>query len=255
MALFPDQGVGIFAFANVTYAPMARLVLENAKTLASRGVMSKRRLPISQALQLAQMVALPLLEQWDDSRAERLFDKTFFQYNPAEQLRAELVSLHRRHGSCWPVGEMRVENALRGQVQLECDRGLLEVELALPPAEPIRLQWMEVTERLPPSDAMVKIAGRVVRAVEESRYQSALDEMLAPKVDRAKLHRELERAASVPDRCQLRRWLDGDGGNTARFELGCDRGPLELQLTTNASEKIEQLVLRPLQDPSAKCPL
>src|SRR5262249_1649813 len=64
VAFFPDQGVGIFAFANATYAPMARLVLETAKTLASRGTMSKRRLPASQALRLAQMVALPLLEQW-----------------------------------------------------------------------------------------------------------------------------------------------------------------------------------------------
>ena len=255
VAFFPDQGVGIFAFANATYAPMARLVLETAKALASRGAMSKRRLPASQALRLAQMVALPLLEQWDDSRADRLFDKTFFQYNPAKQVRAQLENLHRRHGSCWPVGEMVVENALRGQVQLECDRGLLEVQLALTPDEPVRLQWMEVTERLPPSDAVVEIAARVVRAVAEPKYQEAIDEMLAPEVDRAKLHGELERAVAVPDRCQLRRWLDGDGEGTARFELACDRGPLELQLTTNDFEKIEQLVVRPLQDPRAKCPL
>ena len=253
--LFPDQGVGIFAFANVTYAPTARLLLESAKTLASRGAMSKRRLPASQALQLAQMVALPLLERWDDSRADRLFDQTFFQYNPAERLRAELASLHRRHGSCWPVGEMVSENELRGQVQLECDRGVLEVELALTPDEPARLQWMEVTERLPPSDTMVKVAGRVVHAVADSRYQEAIDELLAPEVNRAKLHRELERSVAVPDRCHLRRWLDGDGANSAKFELACGQGPLQVQLTMNISEKIEQLVIGPLQDPRAKCPL
>jgi len=253
--LLPDQGVGIFAFANATYAPMAWLVLETAKTLAARGALSKRRLPASPALRLAQMVALPLLEQWDESRAERLFDKTFFQYNPPEQLRAGLASLHRRHGSCRPVGEMVSENALRGQVQLECDRGLLEVQLALTPDEPVRLQWMEVTERLPPSDAMMKIAGRVIPVLAESRYQEGIDAMLAPEVDRTKLHRELERTAAMPDRCELRRWLDGDGASSAQFELGCDKGPLRLQLTTNASQKIEQLVIRPLQDPSAKCPL
>src|SRR5262249_55024148 len=162
--VFPDQRVGIFAFSNATYAPMARLLIETARTLISRGAISRKRVPVSQALQLAQMVAIPLLERWDDSRAQRLFDKTFFQYNPPEQVRAELASLHQRHGSCWPVGEMVAENALRGQVQLQCDRGLLEVQLALTPDQPLRLQWVEVTERAPPSNEMVKVAGRVVHA-------------------------------------------------------------------------------------------
>jgi CubicO group peptidase (beta-lactamase class C family) len=252
VVLLPDQGVGMFAFANTTYAPTASVLIETAKRLGAHGALPKRRIPISSALSLAQMVLLPLLDEWDDSRADRLFDKTFFQYNPRERLHADLGKLHQRHGHCWAVGEMVPENALRGRIQLECDRGQLDLHIALTPDEPLRVQWMLVTERLPPSSSMIEIARRIAGAIGKSSHEP-LDELLAGELKRDKVDRQIAAAGETP--CGLSRWLDGDGEHAADFELACGQQSLELRLRSDSAGKVKELSIRSLQDTTAKCPL
>jgi CubicO group peptidase (beta-lactamase class C family) len=251
VSLYTDQNVGVFAFANATYAGLGQLVEDAVKTLSARGAMEKRRTPISPALGSAEKAVLPLLEHWDDSLAAKLFDKTFFQYNPPERLHWELETLHQQHGRCQTTGEISPLNALRGRFQLACDRGQIDVQIALTPDEPSRIQWVALRDRLPPNERMIKISRQVAREIGHSSHQS-LDALLAPSLDRNKVHRQLEAAGRGP--CDVTRWVDGDGDANARFEVACGGEALELSVQAEASGQVASLTLGPRRDPRAKCP-
>ena len=253
VSLFPDQGVALFAFTNSTYAGPAAMILEGARTLKANGAMEKRRIPASPALTNAQVAVLELLDQWDDQRAAKLFDRTFFHYNPPEQLRLNLKSLHARHGQCRPVGVLEPENALRGKVRFRCDLGQIEAAIALTADNPPTIQWVQIQGRLPPNERLLAVLSRITEEIPASP-RGSIDDLLASSMDKQKTRDLLSATGARYGSCQLKRWLVGDSETFARIEMSCARERLEARIKIDSSGRIEALDLQPASDPKGKCP-
>lgn len=175
--LFPEMGVGLFAMANSTYSGPSALLAEVGRTLKANGAMEKRPIKASPALTAAQAAVLDLLDRWSPERAARIFDRTFFQYNPPDEVRDRLRALRERHGQCRPAGSLEPENALRGKLRLACDRGQIEAHLALTADSPPLVQWVLLHSRLPPNEQLLAVLRRVTEAIQPTSAGDSLDEL------------------------------------------------------------------------------
>ena len=64
---------------------------------------------------------------------------------PSDRRRAEIEALRAKVGACTPgSGFDSIENALRGQWTLNCERGKLQVAITLAPTMPPRVQYLDV---------------------------------------------------------------------------------------------------------------
>jgi len=65
--------------------------------------------------------------------------------------RAQLDRYREQYGACVMSDRFDVENALRGQWNLTCERGTLRVAITLAPTMPPKVQYLNVTPVPPPS--------------------------------------------------------------------------------------------------------
>jgi CubicO group peptidase (beta-lactamase class C family) len=143
----PDYGVGVFAFANVTYAPASRVVRAIVDRLADTGALQPRVLPASAALLEARERVTALVNRWSDAEATALAADNLFLDRSLDARRDEVTQLSQKMGACRPEGEIKAENWLRGSFALACDRGAMDVTLTLAPTRPPKVQFLAFTQR------------------------------------------------------------------------------------------------------------
>jgi len=153
MRWLPDANVGIIAFANVTYAGWGRVLNEAFDRLASTGGLQPREERPSQALIDAQRSVSELVEGWRDDLADRAAAQNLFLDRSKDRRQREIDDLRTKVGACKPPDRFDyVENALRGQWTLSCERGNLQVRITLAPTMPPKVQAM-VVRIAPPQPA------------------------------------------------------------------------------------------------------
>src|SRR5690606_3592802 len=81
---------------------------------------------------------------WDDELADRIAADNLFLDEAMERRRRALDALRDKHGACRPDAGFDVENALRGQWMLSCDRGAMLASITLAPTLPPTVQHLEV---------------------------------------------------------------------------------------------------------------
>jgi CubicO group peptidase (beta-lactamase class C family) len=143
----PDYGVGVFAFANVTYAPASRAVRAIVDQLAKSGALQPRVVPASAPLLEARERVTALLNTWSDAEAKALAADNLFLDRSLDARRKEVTELSKQLGACRPEGDIEAENWLRGSFALTCDRGTLDVSLTLAPTRPPKVQFLTLTPR------------------------------------------------------------------------------------------------------------
>ena len=159
MRWLPDYGVGIVAFGNLTYTSWGRVVGAAFDRLAKTGGLEPRMPKPSPALVGAREAVSHLVMQWDDALADRIASGNLFLDRSKDRRRAEIAALHQQYGACTAgSGFTAVENALRGQWTMPCERGDLQVAITLAPTMPPTVQYLVVrpAPAAPPSaDACV----------------------------------------------------------------------------------------------------
>ena len=86
-----------------------------------------------------------LIVRWDDRLADSVAADNLFLDRTKDRRRAEIDALRARVGACTPgSGFDSVENALRGQWTMSCERGKLQVAITLAPTMPPRVQYLDV---------------------------------------------------------------------------------------------------------------
>jgi hypothetical protein len=114
------------------------------------GGLQPRAVPPSPALLAAKDAVSRLVLSWDDALADRVAAVNLFLDRSRERRRAELERLRGQVGACRPdPGFAVVENALRGQWLLRCERGLARVSVTLAPTLPPTVQYLEVRPEPP----------------------------------------------------------------------------------------------------------
>jgi CubicO group peptidase (beta-lactamase class C family) len=145
MRWLPEYGIGIIAFGNLTYTGWSRVVNEALARLAQTGGLQPRSANPSTALVEARDAVSALIVRWDDDAAEKLAAGNLFLDRSKPRRRKEVEELTAAVGACSaPTSFDVVENALRGQWTLSCERGKLEVAITLAPTMPPRVQYLAV---------------------------------------------------------------------------------------------------------------
>ena len=153
MRWLPEYGIGIIAFGNRTYTPWATPVTAALAALQERAELEPREALPAKALVNARERVTRLVLDWNDGLARSLAAENLFLDRSLDRRRAEVTALREQAGTCRPgSGFAYVENALRGQWILPCERGDLLVSVTLAPTMPPTVQFLEVAPAPPAAE-------------------------------------------------------------------------------------------------------
>ncbi len=145
MRWLPDYGVGIIAFGNVTYTGWNNAVGGAIDRLDRSGGLRPREVRPSAALTAARDDVSKLVLGWDDALADKIAAENLFMDRSKDRRRKEIDDLRAKVGACSaPTKFDVVENALRGQWTMSCERGALQVAITLAPTIPPGVQFLAV---------------------------------------------------------------------------------------------------------------
>lgn len=240
MRWLPEHGVGVFAMANTTYAPMGRLTSEILGILEETGGLGRRVPMPSRALLHAVSEIGRIVDAWEDERATRIAAPNFFLETPLESRREAVKKAREGLGAC-RAEPVKAENALRGTFRMNCEKGWIDVTLTLAPTQPPRVQHLSIASGRPPSAALMRAVEEVTIAFARGGHNLRL----APSVDRQAVGATLENAHVRYGACRVREVMDGDGAANARVRLNCDRGDLVLSIRTEGELLASIALTRP----------
>ena len=140
----PDCDLGVFAFANRTYAPMRLLVREIIDELGAQSWLVPRAIPVSAALLAAQTAVVRAYETRDPADLESLAAPNLFLDRSLASRLAELEDLHSRLGRCVAVETLRPQGRRRGRWRMSCSAGAMEVSVWLAPTAGDKIQVLAV---------------------------------------------------------------------------------------------------------------
>lgn len=141
---FPEYGVGLMAFGNLTYtAPWP--LQEFEKLLFENLALQPRSLPVSDILgERTQQVA-----QWvrtgDTGLENGLMAENFFMDHDREHRRADIDAVLKQAGTIQSVEALKPENQLRGTFTMKAANGQVTVFFTLTPEREAKLQELEVS--------------------------------------------------------------------------------------------------------------
>lgn len=147
MQWLPDYGVGIVAFGNLTYTSWTGVVNQAFDLLAATGALQPRMPVPSAALVDAREDVSRLINGWDDALADTIAAMNLYRDLSKDRRQREIEDIRAQTGPCRPEGTFVVENALRGQWSMRCERGAVRVAITLAPTKPPKVQHLRV-ERL-----------------------------------------------------------------------------------------------------------
>jgi CubicO group peptidase (beta-lactamase class C family) len=145
MRWLPEYGVGIIAFGNRTYTGWGGPTNEALGILLKTGGLVPRKAEPSPVLTARREAVSRLVLGWNDRLADSLAAVNLFMDRSRDRRKAEIAKLVTDVGPCRAgTGFDVVENALRGQWTMPCDRGALRVSITLAPTMPPTVQFLEV---------------------------------------------------------------------------------------------------------------
>ncbi|PYT25168.1 MAG: serine hydrolase [Acidobacteria bacterium] len=239
MIWLPDDGVGMFAMTNLTYAGPAAALVEALEILEGTGALKPRELPPSPALVSTRDAILRLWRNWDDREADAVAANNLFLDTAADVRRREIEKLKREMGECQTAGEIQPENLLRGKFRLRCEGGFVDVTFTLAPTMPPKLQYFSFTATKS-LDANMKAVAEGLASLIGSLSDERLTALASPSLDAAAVRRAVGAARLFYGSCRVGETLGGDGKSHARVLLECDRAPLELAFATDEQGKVRE---------------
>jgi CubicO group peptidase (beta-lactamase class C family) len=145
MQWLPEYGVGIIAFGNRTYSGWGGPADEALAAMAKTGGLEPRVPQPAPVLEARREAVSRLVMHWNDALADSVAAVNLFLDRSRDRRQAEIANLLARVGPCRPArGFDVVENALRGQWVMPCERGALRVSITLAPTMPPLVQFLDV---------------------------------------------------------------------------------------------------------------
>jgi CubicO group peptidase (beta-lactamase class C family) len=145
LLLLPDHGVGIFAFANRTYAGPSPPVFAVAASCTAPGHLYGTPIPVGPALGAAYAAAGDIYRAGTLQPGERFLAMNFTMDRSAESWRRQLAQLRRQVGQCETDAPLRATGALSGTFSWTCERGRIEGEILLAPTATPQIQALRLS--------------------------------------------------------------------------------------------------------------
>jgi CubicO group peptidase (beta-lactamase class C family) len=147
--LLPDYGVGIFAFANRTYAGPRPPVWDAAMTLLRAGGLKPRPSKPSAALTTAYAAAVKMFTEGSVMSAGDVLAMNFLMDRDAEHRARDFTALKAEVGRCDTAAPIVPASALAGDFTWTCEHGRVTGELLLAPTPAPRIQSLSFTRSTP----------------------------------------------------------------------------------------------------------
>jgi hypothetical protein len=158
MRWLPDHGVGLIAFGNRTYSGWGGVFDQALAMMAKTGALEPRLAEPSRDLVKMRETVTRLVTAWNDDLAKSIGADNLFLDRSIDRRAREVGALRDRVGACAPsTGFAYVENALRGQWIIPCERGSVLASITLAPTIPVKVQYMEFS-MAPPSGVVARPA-------------------------------------------------------------------------------------------------
>jgi len=141
---YPDYGVGIMAFGNLTYtAPWPLKKIE--KLLFESLDLEPRKLPVSAILRERQQQVSQLIQSWSPDLEVELLAENFYKDKSRAHRMAEAKEIFDKAGTVLSTSEIKPENQLRGSFSIKAENGVINVFFTLTPEKEAKLQQLNVS--------------------------------------------------------------------------------------------------------------
>jgi serine-type D-Ala-D-Ala carboxypeptidase/endopeptidase len=147
--LLPEQGAGIFAFANRTYAGPSVPVWDAALVLRNAGFFTNRTIAVSAELAGAYSAVGAIYLRGDVSMAADQLAMNFLMDRDAAGWARDLANLKKQVGACDTTAPLSATSALSGEFIWRCARGRLTGSVLLAPTRPARIQQIVLERKAP----------------------------------------------------------------------------------------------------------
>lgn len=147
---YPDHGIGIMAFSNLTYVG-GMVKWANYKVLEeliAQELFQPRMLPVSEILETRKEQVEQLLLSWDPELEKEIIAANLYLDISREKRIRESAELLKQIGGIRGTGPLIPENQLRGSFILYGEKQSLKVYFTLTPEADPRVQWLTL-ELLP----------------------------------------------------------------------------------------------------------
>ena len=147
--LLPDYGVGIFAFANRTYAGPRPPVWDAAMALHSAGLLTPRPVPVSTALSTAYAAVGRMFAAGSITAGGDVLAMNMPMDRDADHWARDFAALKAGVGSCDTAAPIAPTAALSGRFTWTCERGRVNGWLLLAPTREPRIQALDLSRAMP----------------------------------------------------------------------------------------------------------
>lgn len=145
LVMLPERGVGVFAFANLTYAPTSAPIRAAALELVNSGAFPVRAGPVSPALSQAAEAVASIYAAGDVMAAKPALAMNFLLDRDAAHWKAELAPLKDKLGVCRAAEPIATDTATSATLVFPCERGKLRAQVILAPTRPMSLQALRLS--------------------------------------------------------------------------------------------------------------
>jgi len=141
---FPEYGIGIMAFCNLTYTTpwpykkIGKLLFENSE-------IKPRQLPISDFLNERQEQVAQLIQKWDPELETKILAENFYMDKSREHRITEVQEVLDKAGAIQKIDEIKPKNQLRGSFKLQTENGFIKVFFTLTPEKYPKVQQLDVS--------------------------------------------------------------------------------------------------------------
>ena len=147
--LLPDYGVGVFAFANRTYAGPSGAVWDAAVTLSKSGFLHDRKVPVSEDLSSAYKTVAAIYQRGDVTVDADKLAMNFLLDRDTTGWARDLAMLKKQLGDCDTAAPVSAHSALAGEFTWRCAHGRLAGSVTLAPTRPARIQEISLQRKTP----------------------------------------------------------------------------------------------------------
>jgi D-alanyl-D-alanine-carboxypeptidase/D-alanyl-D-alanine-endopeptidase len=149
LLLLPEYGVGIFAFANRTYAAPSARVWDAAVTLLRAGRLKPRSLTLSPVLTSAYGAAVKMFTAGSVTSAGDVLAMNFLMDRNAAQRASDLAGLKTEVGACDTGAPIVPTGALSGDFTWTCEHGRVKGHIVLAPTPTPQIQTLTFSRSMP----------------------------------------------------------------------------------------------------------
>ena len=141
---YPDYGVGIMAFCNLTYTtPWPSRKIE--KLLFETIDLQPRQLPASDILVERQEQVAQLIRNWDTALEKEILAENFYLDKSREHRIKEVQEVLDEAGTIQCIKEIEPLNQLRGSFKLQTENGVINIYFTLNPEKNPKVQLLDVS--------------------------------------------------------------------------------------------------------------